>query len=457
MNYQLGFDIKKYFLLIVGFIYWYLFYFRGAPAIAHGDWVKEQFYLDTLRSGVDLFLIPWSLSESFYHGVTLFMANPETTLTPDVFFLRILSNNQWFYLHHSIFYLLGFISLNRIAKDMGLASGAYIFLYLVFNYNGYITSHISEGHFQWTGYYLIPTFMYLLYKSQHDSSTGKHSILAGIVLGVLFANGSFHIAIWLSLFALALGLFNSALRPKILACLAIGYSIGAFRVIPALIYFPPIPTKGTISGYTDMSLLLNAITQLRGHGFGATTLLGWWEYNLYIGFTAFFLLLLGAILFIKYSRDSVISNISWIQAGIIIFLLSLGNTWGILSTFSLPFGSIERTSSRFIVIPFLLIICAGTYAINKWITNQSSRSMKIFFFILLIFITIDLFYQFLNWSLITAQQASGGAKALPSISVVDIDNYRYKNIVYSGWFISIVALLVSIGALRSASKMSKRD
>ena len=151
----------------------------------------------------------------------------------------------------------------------------------------------------------------------------------------------------------------------------------------------------------------------------------------------------------------MILNISWVYAGIIIFLLSLGNTWGILSTFSLPFGGIERTSSRFIVIPFLLVVFAGTYAINKWIANQASASMKIFFFILLSFIAIDLFYQFLNWSLITTQQASGGAKVLPSINVVDIDNYTYKNIVFSGWFISVVALFASIGALRSASKMSK--
>ena len=153
----------------------------------------------------------------------------------------------------------------------------------------------------------------------------------------------------------------------------------------------------------------------------------------------------------------MISNIAWIYAGIIIFLLSLGNTWGILSTLSLPFGSIERTSSRFIVIPFLLIVCTGTYAINKWMTTQTSRSMKIFFYILLSFITIDLFYQFLNWSLITAQQASGSAKPLPSISVVDINNYTYKNIVFSSWFISLAALFASIGALRGAAKISKRN
>jgi hypothetical protein len=430
-------------LFFVGATYWYLFYFRGSPAIAHADWIKEQVYLDTIRSGIEQLLIPWAWESSFYHGVTLFMANPETTFMPDVFLLPLISNNHFIYLHHLLFYSIGFYSVNRIAQEWQLKIPSYLFLYLLFNFNGYITSHLSTGHFQWLGYYLIPGFLYYLYKSNCCSGISKNEFMAGMILGILFANGSFHIAIWLSLFSIFILIFDRKFVKKLGIIYAVGFGIGIFRILPALFYFPTASTKGIRSGYTDISLLLDSLTQLRGYGYGETTILGWWEYSLYIGFAGFFVLLFGMVLFLKNAYKGNKLKPNWVLAVFLIFLLSLGNTWSILSTLGLPLGSIERVSSRFIVIPFLICVSVTAYAIDKYLMRLENKNATVFFYILLIFISIDLFYQLLNWSLVASEIPSGGVKSIPKIEILDSVSSNYKFVVSLAWILSGCAVLTS--------------
>jgi hypothetical protein len=427
---------------LMGIVYWYLFYFRGAPAIAHGDWIKEQVYLNTLRLSLEQFLIPWSWEKSFYHSA-LFMANPEVVFTPDVLLVRVMSNNQFIYLHHCLFYAIGFFSLHQISSTLKLRTSVYLLIYLLFNFNGYITSHISEGHFQWTGYYLIPGFLLFLYQSSQYQAVNRNDVLAGGVLGLLFANGSFHMAIWLSLFATLLFVFERRSWLKFAAVMLVGYGIGAFRIIPALIYFSPASTKGMQTGYTDFSLLLNALTQLRGHGYGATTLSGWWEYSLYVGFTGLLLLTAGFILYLCRELKQKQLKQPWVLAAVVIFLLSLGNTWGILSTFQLPFGSIERLSTRFIIIPFLLTVVVSAYALNHFLDRLNDKTINLFFYILVGFVGVDLFYQLLNWSLIATELASGGLKEIPILGTVDIVPAHYKWTISLAWSLSALAVLAS--------------
>ena len=444
-------DKKNIFPLLiymVGLVYWYLFYFRGAPAIAHGDWVKEQVYLDTLRISLEQLAIPWAWDKVFYFSSPLFMANPEVVFTPDVVLLRVLTNQHFFYLHHCLFYSLGFFTLSKIATQLRLQTPAYLFIFLIFNFNGYVTSHISEGHFQWTGYYLIVTFLYLLYQSCRESAITVRDVLAGGVLGLLFANGSFHIAIWLSLFAGLILVFERRTWMKLFVILLIGCSLGAFRILPALLYFATASTKGMQSGYTDISLLLNSLTQLRGHGFGATTLQGWWEYSLYIGFTGFFVLIIGVVMYLRSEFMQNRLTQQWVLAATLLFLLSLGNTWGVLVTFHLPLGGIERLSSRFIVIPFVLCALACTYMFNNLLNTLSSKIANQVFCTLVGFIAIDLFYQFLNWSLIATEAASGGGSVIPNVPILAEVSVDFKLTVAISWMVTGVAGIVSYVYLR---------
>jgi hypothetical protein len=134
---------------------------------------------------------------------------------------------------------------------------------------------------------------------------------------------------------------------------------------------------------------------------------------------------------------------SWVLAAAVIFLLSLGNTWGILSTFQLPFGSIERLSTRFIIIPFLLSVVVSGYALNQLLERLNDKTISAFFYILVSFVGIDLFYQLLNWSLIATELASGGAQEIPILGVTGFVSAHYKWTISIAWALSGTMSLAS--------------
>jgi hypothetical protein len=431
------------FLFTAGIVYWYLFYFRGSPTITHGDWGKENVYLNTIRFALSSGTIPWVWANTFYHTIVLFMANPEVCFTPDVLLVHFLPNNEFFYVHHCLLYTIGFYGLSKIKTQLRLNEASFFFLFLLFNFNGLLTSHISEGHFQWTGYYFIPLFFYCLGRSYICKAVSQFDLAIGLILGALFANGSLHIAVFVALFMLLLHVFDTTIWRKLFFSLAVGFCTGAFRIIPSLIYTKPEPSEGIQSGYLDIGLLFQALTQLRGYSLSATNSVGWWEYSLYIGFTGFFLLATALIVYVKKHYKP--QHLPWLMASLSIFLLSLGNTWSIFAALHVPLANVERLSARFIVVPFFICIVMAAYCINQFFLEQRlvNKIATVFLNILLFFVSIDLFYQFLNWSLISTELASGGPKLVPAMSLSENISANYQGVIYVSWVVSGIALIVS--------------
>jgi hypothetical protein len=195
------------------------------------------------------------------------------------------------------------------------------------------------------------------------------------------------------------------------------------------------------TGYVDFSTFFNAFTQLRGYGVDAITGLGWWEYSCYIGFTGFFCLVLSVSYYFRSSQAALPANVQWAIASGIMLLLSLGNTWGILATLHLPFGSVERLSTRFIILPFLLAVLASAHTINQFLNKYANRRFLAVFCILLTLISVDLFYQFLNWRLFIFEISAGGSRQIPNIMIVNTDNTFYKYLTSIAWTVSGIGLI----------------
>jgi hypothetical protein len=430
-------------LFIAGIVYWYLFYFRGLPTVTHGDWAKEHVYLNTIRSALENGTIPWVWANTYYNPIILFMANPEVCFTPDVLLVYFLSNKAFFYFHHCLLYAIGFYGLSKIKDCLQLKGVAFFFLFLLFNFNGLITSHISEGHLQWAGYYFIPLFLYCTGMSYGHKDISQYDLAIGLILGALFANGSLHIAVFLALFMLILYVFDNKSWLKLFFSVAVGLSVGAFRIIPSLRYTKPEPSAGVQSGYPDIGVLFQALTQLRGHGLGTTTSVGWWEYSLYVGFSAFFVIIAALIVYTKKYYKS--HHLPWVIATLLMFLLSLGNVWSIFAALHVPLANVERLSARFIVVPFVICIIVAAYCVNKFLLNQAKSDKRItyFFYLLLFFMTTDMLYQFLNWSLITTQLASGGSKLIPEMALSKDTFINYQRVIYMSWVITVGAFVAS--------------
>lgn len=430
-------------LFVSGIVYWYLFYFRGLPTVTHGDWAKEHVYLNTIRSALESGTIPWVWANTYYNPIILFMANPEVCFTPDVLLVYFLSNKAFFYFHHCLLYAIGFYGISKIKDRLQLKGVAFFFLFLLFNFNGLITSHISEGHLQWAGYYLIPLFLYCTGMSYGHKDISQFDLAIGLILGVLFANGSLHIAVFIALFMLILYVFDNKSWLKLFFSLGVGLATGAFRIIPSLRYTKPEPAGGLQSGYPDIGVLFQAFTQLRGHGFGTATSIGWWEYSLYIGFSGFFIFVAALIVYTKkYYKPH---HLPWVIATLLMFLLSLGNLWSIFAALHVPLANVERLSARFIVVPFVICIVVAAYCVDKFLLGQAKLNKRLtyFFYILLFFMATDLFYQFLNWSLITTQLASGGSKLIPKMDLSDSIFINYQRVIYASWAMTAGAYAAS--------------
>lgn len=201
------FRVRFFFFIIlymIGIAHWICFFNAGDVTLMAYDWIMQSTYLNTIRVALTNGVIPWQLSDIYYHTQN-FLANPEIVLTPDIVLLRWIPNGIFVIIHVLLFYSAGFFGSLLISREKKSSFIAFLLFWLVFNFNGYLTAHLAVGHFTWTGYFLLPFFFIILSRfvteSQGAFSVDITSVLAtAILLGALFLNGSFHFAVWCSLF-----------------------------------------------------------------------------------------------------------------------------------------------------------------------------------------------------------------------------------------------------------------
>jgi hypothetical protein len=151
-----------------------------------------------------------------------------------------------------------------------------------------------------------------------------------------------------------------AMFPNVLTAILVGGLLGAGRLLPATLAFPQ--KRFFVSGYPDFGTVLDAFTSLRGHDFvhlgGMFGTLGWWEYDFYVGFIAFVSLVICFALALK--RRNAVCQRPLIAAAAVLLLLSLGDVYALVTKAPSPFAGVERVSSRFIVMPFMLFLIIAT-------------------------------------------------------------------------------------------------
>ena len=184
---------------LAGLAYWVMYFVKGSPTFTANDWLKEQVFSNLVRASLQTGQLPWRMSADIAHaGVYELMANPEVSLTPDFLLLWALPNNIYFLIHWLVFFTAGFIGTVLLARQFAISSLPFLFFVVLFNFNGFIGSHIAEGHIQWAGYFLFPIFLYWLsdIAATEAVERTRAALKIALLLGVMFINGSFHAAIW---------------------------------------------------------------------------------------------------------------------------------------------------------------------------------------------------------------------------------------------------------------------
>lgn len=430
---------------LAGLVYWVVYFVKGAPTFTGNDWLKEQVFSNLLREALYAGQLPWRMSVDFYHaGVAELIANPEISLTPDFLLLGVLPNNVYFLIHWLLFFTAGFVGTVLLARKYVLSSLAFLFLFALFNFNGFVGAHLSEGHIQWAGYFLFPLFFYWFSDVGVAAPDGriKVALKIALLLGVMFINGSFHMAIWcLMLMALTLIYRSDLWRPVGLAIL-IAALIGVARFVPAAVYFPA--KTDFVSGYPSFSTLLDAFTFIyhpespaRGGTFGN---LAWHEYNFYIGYIGFVFLVAGTAEYIRAKLHSV--PVWWFPAAFIMFMFAMGDVYQLIPNSGLPFTTIERVASRFMVMPFCVLLIVAAVGFTH-IEQRYRRCTRLVLLASLAPMLGEIFQNARKWR-IQSYESVVGANQIPTVTIVESQDQALRLIVTLSWSISLMAALAAI-------------
>jgi hypothetical protein len=310
---------------------------------------------------------------------------------------------------------------------------------------------MAVGHFQWTGYFLIPFFFIILFKFEEQSRKAVYfdvtSVLGmAFLFGVLFLNGSIHIVMWCSMFLIIVLLVRWTMFPNIVASIIFGFILGVGRLLPAAIWFPK--NQDLFAGYPTFSSFLDAFTSLHLHDSTGLHAGGSWEYNFYIGFVAFTILSVSLAVAIKQNRVPYQLHL-FIAAGLFLLLsfgyVYAGSVYAFIKILPLHFVkslvSIERVPSRFVVIPFTYFLIISLTGIDKLFRSRE-KSVKYFIIIGLLLTIGELFFHYNYWRADFIGQSFQNLTKL-TVSLALYSDQTYISIVYASWAVSLFLLIVT--------------
>ena len=437
-------NIFYFFLWSFGVCYWYYFCIYGPPSQVYLDWYLQNVFLNIFKEGIHDNKIPWFYSPSIYHGNHFFLANPEITITPDIFLLKYIENNFFIFIHIIIFFTIGFFGIKKIGKELSLFS--FFFFYLLFFFNGFIIIRLESGWFQYIGIFILPYIFLTISKMGNQELKFRKDlknilnfrffknkiffklpIKLGLLLSLLMFNGSYHIVIWIILFFTIVLIFNKNFFWEYIFSISIFVLISMFRIFPGILIFKS--PSGFLTGYPDVMVLFDSLifknpdidVLINGVKWGPL------EFQAYIG----------PIIFILF-----------LFASLIILLFSYGSNYEIIHQLPLLFTKAERISARFIVIPLYFLILISIYFLDYLYKNKNSKLVLFYFAPIVIYDYLDIsnFSNYLKTKKFyfqdSIERSIVSENLLPPQEFFGFNVYDYKFFTLMSFYISIFFLIV---------------
>ena len=220
-------------LFLGGVAHWLIFFQGGDVPFVEQDWPITEYHYAVLRDSMTERVIPYFVSPAAVD--TRFLGSPETILSPQVALLPLTGLGNFVLVNTLLMYSLGFVGCLLIRNRFQLSLLPFVFLFLLFNFNGHITAHLAVGHMMWLGYFLLPFFFLLILQlAQHQGPPrlGMSLPLSIIVFGMVL-QGSFHFFIWCLLFLALFGLFNRQHWKVAGLTIVLSLWLSVFRWLPA--------------------------------------------------------------------------------------------------------------------------------------------------------------------------------------------------------------------------------
>jgi hypothetical protein len=153
-------------LYLAGIVAWGVFLSWGHIPFYYQDWAEISgpriaFVQEAIHEGV----LPLHMAgNGALRGVTdRFLAIPDVILSPQMILLGVMTVGGVVLADIILLYSIGVGGLLWLRQKYALSPAVYTVLFLLFNFNGYITAHLSVGHVNYAGgYFLLPWFVILV-------------------------------------------------------------------------------------------------------------------------------------------------------------------------------------------------------------------------------------------------------------------------------------------------------
>lgn len=353
----------------LGLQHWYAFYEGGNFELDIQDWMMTRRYWEGWLVAGQAGELPFFTVEGVAH-TERFIGDPDPGWNPLLVFAPSLSPAGFALLSTSALYLVGCVGLLLLRRRYRLSLLTFTVLFLLFNFNGFITSHLAIGHFTWLGYFFMP-FMLLcvLELAERDTATAaaRAGLKAAVVLAAMAVFGAFHFIIWWVVLLVVLAASNRTARAGALLAVAGGFLLSAYRYLPVAFAMSDYEL-GFRTGFYSLQQLLEGLTVVRPFDYlrglpdtwhlGVYHDLNWWEFDMYISVIGALFVGIWGVLG-RFWRLPAFDGLRYRSLDlplIMMTLFSFGTLYSIIGLIPLPLLNTERVTTRFFIVPLLLLV-----------------------------------------------------------------------------------------------------
>ena len=340
------------------------------------DWAEVNApRLAFLKDAVTKGQLPLHMPDtSALRGVTdRFMSLPDVILSPQVILLRWMSVGRFVLVHTGLLIVLGYWGLLKLKKRFSLSLLSFIWITLLFFFNGHMLSHYSVGHVTWGGAFLLSWFIELVFALVDGERGAGWEAKMAFLLFFIFLQGSFHQFVWCVIFLGFLALSNWKMLFTILRSGIAAVLLSMVRIIPPALQMGAFDDE-FLGGYRTPLQMVKAFVKIISPADSLNqaktgAVLGWWEFDIYSGIAGLLLLGIGFLAWLVI-RNYILGFPVLICPVAVLSLFSVRNVYMLMRFFRIPLFSGERVSSRFLLLPFLFILIAGTAALQQWLKGK---------------------------------------------------------------------------------------
>lgn len=363
-------------LLAVIFAGWGYFLNWGDIPFDFHDWAEVNaprlaFLKDAFTKGKLPLHMPDS---SALRGVTdRYMALPDIILSPQVILLRWMSVGTFVLVHTWILIGLGYWGLLKLKRRFSLSLLSFTWISLLFFFNGHMISHYAVGHVTWGGAFLMSWFIELVFALIEGERGIRWEAKMAFLLFSIFLQGSFHQFVWCVIFLGFLALANWKMLFTILRSGIAAGLLSMVRIIPPALQMGAFDDD-FLGGYRSPIQIVKAFVKIIAPADSLNqaktgAVLGWWEFDIYTGIAGLILLGLGVLAWLLL-RNYTLGFPALICPIAVLSIFSVRNAYMLMRFFRIPLFSGERVSSRFLLLPLLFVLIAGTAALQQWLKGK---------------------------------------------------------------------------------------